>query len=86
MCSENDIWRGISIDQLFSGTIPEPTIDLVWGKDIPPEIMERLKGGETAILHDKEGKPWKFILYCMVVGLRESDYNPNSINLERNYA
>ena len=66
-----DPTRGIDIGQLLSGTIPEPTKILEWGKDIPPETMQALRDGETATLNDAEGKPHSTILMDHYGTIRE---------------
>ncbi len=62
---------GTSIDQLFSGTIPEPSYVLNWGEDIPSNIMEALRRGETATLNDKDGNPYSRVLMDSYGTIRE---------------
>jgi len=45
---------------------------LTWGENIPPEIMTALRNGETAILHDEEGKPYCLVLMDFFGAIRES--------------
>jgi len=53
---------GVSISQLLTGTIPAPTHQLKWGEDMTAEVMEALKRGETAMLHDEAGNPHSLVL------------------------
>lgn len=62
--------HGISISQAATGTIPEPTHRLEWGEDMPPEIREALRQGETAMQY-KDGKPNKLILMDYFGTIRE---------------
>jgi hypothetical protein len=46
--------REINLTDMIRGEIPYPTIRLHVGKNIPPDIQERMKKGETAYLVEKE--------------------------------
>ena len=69
------VGRGVSLTQALTGTIPEPKHMLRWGENIPPEIMEALRNGETALLHDAEGKPYSLVLIDYFGTIREKRVN-----------
>lgn len=62
---------GASIFQVFTGTVPGPTWWLRWGEDIPAEVMEALRRGETAMLHDEAGNPHSLVLMDTYGQIRE---------------
>lgn len=62
---------GISIGQLLTDTIPEPTWILNWGEDISPDVMQALRTGETAILNNMNGEPYAHILIDEFGTIRE---------------
>ena len=62
---------GISISQLVSGTIPEPTHTLKWGEDMPAHVVKALENGETALLHDEAGNPYSLVLKDYFGTIRE---------------
>lgn len=61
----------ISIGQLIYDKIPEPTLRLNWGENIPREIYQKLKDGEVAILFDENGNPYSEILIDYFGTIRE---------------
>lgn len=63
---------GVSVSQLISGTIPEPTHTLKWGEDIPKDVLEALDNGETAILLDEDGAPFSILLKDYFGTIREN--------------
>ena len=66
---------GVSVSQLLSGTIPEPTHTLKWGEDIPKDILEALERGEVALLNDEQGNPYSTILKDQFGTIREQRIN-----------
>ena len=46
---------------------------LTWGEDIPAEVMEHLKKGGMAILHDSNDKPDFFVLWSTMLGIMEQE-------------
>jgi hypothetical protein len=73
--------QGVSITQLLTGTIPEPTIRLEWGEYISEENMKLLRSGQTAVLYDVDGNPFSYVLMDFYGQLREKRVegcNPNT--------
>lgn len=66
---------GISVSQLLSGTIPEPTHTLEWGKDIPKDVLKALDDGETATLLGEDREPYSIILKDQFGTIREQRIN-----------
>lgn len=62
---------GVSVGQLLAGAIPRPTYWLRWGEDMPAEVMEALRRGETAMLHDADGNPCSLVLMDSYGQIRE---------------
>lgn len=68
---EWDPKRGCDVGQALAGTLPEPTRKLVWGKNIPPDILAALKDGERATLYDEDDKPYSSVLMDSFGTIRE---------------
>lgn len=62
---------GVSISALLSGTIPNPTNNLAWDADIPSETMEKMRNGETVLLHGPDGQPHSILLMDYFGTIRE---------------
>ena len=70
-CTTKHIGHGVSVGNAIMGTIPKPKHMLKWHDDIPPAVMTAMRNGETALLHDAEGKPFKVILMDYYGEIRE---------------
>lgn len=59
----NMVWQ---VERAVLGSERPPYVfnggTLDWGKDIPPDKMERLKNGEIFLLYDADHRPFKYIL------------------------
>ena len=47
------------------------THHLRWGEDIPKDVMSALCNGETAVLHDPDGKPYSIVVKDCYGQIRE---------------
>ncbi len=62
---------GVSIGQLLTETIPEPTRVIGWDEDIPADVMEAMRKGETVTVLGKDGQPSRVILMDYFGTIRE---------------
>lgn len=71
-----DRWKGGGVDvgAALTGTIPEPTVRLLWGEDITFFQKDALYEGKTALLLDKKFKPYSIVLMDSYGTIREIDY------------
>lgn len=69
--------KGVSLTQLLTNTILAPIYTLKWGEDIPPEIMEAMRNGQTAILLGEDGKPYSWVMMDYFGTIREKQLTDN---------
>lgn len=62
---------GVSVLAALTGTIPAPVHHLRWGENIPKEVMTAMHKGQTAMLHDADGKPYALLLMDYYGTIRE---------------
>ncbi len=62
---------GVSVGQLLTGTIPQPSLRLRFGQDIPPDVMEAMRNGGVVEIIDGEGHRMATLLMDYYGTIRE---------------
>lgn len=70
-CPNQNFGHGVSVLAAMTGMVPKPNHMLKWNDDIPPAVSAAMRNGETALLHDAEGRPFKVILRDYYGTIRE---------------